>query len=89
MLAEPQAPPEFHAHYSFEHPAPTPKGPLPQYLKHLPVGASCWIEHKHLRGFRVHAKRAGWKITYRKASDVDGFVAEKLGEECGRVWRIK
>lgn len=89
MLAEPETPSPFQAHYSFEYPAPNPKGPLPQYLKHLPEGASCWIENRHLRGFRMYAKKAGWIVTYRKASEVDGFVAEKLGEECGRVWRIK
>ena len=89
MLATPQAESPFDAHYSFEHPAPPPKGPLPQYLKSLPAGASCWIETRHLRGFRIHAKKAGWTITYRKASDVDGFVAPRLATQCGRVWRIK
>jgi hypothetical protein len=89
MLAETMDPPDLRQHYQFDVPLPAPKEAVPQYLKHLPVGASCWMEHKHLRALRMHGRKFGWKLVYRAASSIDGFVANKPVGKYGRVWRIK
>ena len=83
--------PENARHYDFEQPVPPPSiERLPEHLRNMPVGASCWIEERQVRALRMHGRKRGWKLRYQMADEGAGHLASKSNgnPKHGRIWRI-